>query len=261
MRERPGRGEADRQVAELGQQLLEAERAARGHGELGGDGWASFCPSALVTPGGAAGHGHRLGGRRAPGARWRTKAKVSGVTSCQTPATAGLRVGVGEWALSGAENCTVMVASLGTWVVAVGRGHGDDTERVRMAGRGADLAVGDEVGEAAARPECPRTATTATATPTTATTVTRVTAMNQPVRPVGRRFWARLSLSVRGLRTYALLAGESTSRRRYFGTTHLAGPAEAVRDDRPARRSGPCDARATRCLDGRLEGADQVRRR
>ena len=34
--ERPGRGEADRQVAELGQQLLESERAPRGHREVGG---------------------------------------------------------------------------------------------------------------------------------------------------------------------------------------------------------------------------------
>ena len=46
-----------------------------------------------------------------------TKVKVSGVTSCQTPATAGLSEGVGDWLLRGRENCTETVASLGTWVV------------------------------------------------------------------------------------------------------------------------------------------------
>ena len=66
--QRPGRGEADRQVAELGQQLLEAEGASLRHGEVGRvAGWVRFFPVALVTPPATGGDGHRLGRRRHQG--------------------------------------------------------------------------------------------------------------------------------------------------------------------------------------------------
>jgi hypothetical protein len=114
------------------------------------------------------------------------KAKVSGVTICHTPGTGGLREGVGEWALSGRENCTEMVASLGTWDVP-----STGVTEVTLSGpdpvEASTSTPGAEVGEAPARPAVPRPATMATPTPTAAT-VNRVAAMNQPLRPVDAGF-------------------------------------------------------------------------
>jgi len=70
-------------------------------------------PEALVTPAGTVTVSVPAGTRGAVA----TKEKASGVTTCQVPATAGVRVGVGEWGSRGLENWTVMVASVGTWVL------------------------------------------------------------------------------------------------------------------------------------------------
>ena len=65
--QRTGRREGDRQVPELGQQLLEPERAAVGHGELEGGARRQVPPRRARHPSGTTRHGHRLGRRRHQG--------------------------------------------------------------------------------------------------------------------------------------------------------------------------------------------------
>src|SRR5580704_2389907 len=80
------------------------------------NGWANRLPAALTTPVSPAGIEIVSDDNGANGAK-ATKVKVSGVTTCQVPATEGLREGEGEWGSRGTEKCTDTVASVGTPVL------------------------------------------------------------------------------------------------------------------------------------------------
>ena len=110
-----------------------------------------------------------------------TKVKVSGVSNCQEPATAGLREGVGESAFRGAENCTEMVASLGTSVVPAA-----GVTDVTLSGAECDVLLRscpvEDIGAADALLLLLWTAMAAKPTPTT-TTTPAVIATSQPRPP------------------------------------------------------------------------------
>ena len=100
-----------------------------------------------------------------------------GVTRCQVPATAGVRVGRAVWAPSGSENWTVTVVSDGT-PVAPSTGETATTFRGRLEGAG--WAAGVVVGAADTLPPV-EWATTATAPiPTRATAPSRRAALRRP---------------------------------------------------------------------------------
>jgi hypothetical protein len=106
---------------------------------------------------------------------------VVGVTTCHEPATGGVSVGAGERGLSGTENCTEMVASLGSPVVPSA-----GFIETMLSGPAEGGLIGADVGDAAARPAFVCTITAAALTPTTAKAI-RTMARTQPFRPLGER--------------------------------------------------------------------------
>ena len=122
----------------------------------------SFLPVALVTPASPAGTVTVSVADGTSGAV-ATKAKVSGVTNCQVPATAGLSDGVGEWALSGLGELHGDRGIAGHLGASRWRGSAPPRGTDRLEVRPSSWA-GDVVGDAAARPASPRTATAATPT-------------------------------------------------------------------------------------------------